>query len=239
MSVFDSIIDWKKRNKLEQLARQEFEQARGTAHAKMLSSSHAQIMNKITKTDQQVSNLENKWRNAYSHYQHNLRRALEEHIVTTRLTEIPGIGPKLQQMIMSQIFRGSLKDLYYAHQLPGVGQSKQFQINAWINKYESLIPKLLEGDFPGKEQFKISTNKEIDTIKKNIEKLRTEKNKLEKKAKTAVDTLNGLCVVNLDDFIHAYLNPNENNPLINHYLQGVFAEWEPMPKWFKEIIEEG
>jgi hypothetical protein len=42
--------------------------------------------------------------------------------------------------------------------------------------------------------------------------------------------------VTVRDFIDALETPNAKPERVNEYIQGAFPEWEPVPSWFREIV---
>jgi hypothetical protein len=47
-----------------------------------------------------------------------------------------------------------------------------------------------------------------------------------------------LSEVTVAHFQQAYRQDKEASEAIDQYLQGAFAEWAPMPSWFKTLISE-
>jgi hypothetical protein len=41
------------------------------------------------------------------------------------------------------------------------------------------------------------------------------------------------------EFRRRLLDPTQRDPGLDHYLTGVYAEWEPVPAWFQETVGEG
>jgi chromosome segregation ATPase len=122
--------------------------------------------------------------------------------------------------------------------VPGIGESKQRDINIWIQKYERRIPQLLEQDYVGKTAIKNRYTTKISQLEDNISELRGRQEILNKKIAKADKEINRLKEVTIADFILAVQSPENTKPAIEHYFQGAFAEWEPMPKWFKDIMRE-
>jgi hypothetical protein len=41
------------------------------------------------------------------------------------------------------------------------------------------------------------------------------------------------------DFRRRLLDPTQTDPSLDHYLTGVYAEWEPVPAWFQDLVSQG
>jgi hypothetical protein len=49
--------------------------------------------------------------------------------------------------------------------------------------------------------------------------------------------IESLAQVTSNAFYRALQSPDNFSEAVEHYLRGVFAEWEPVPDWFREIVE--
>jgi len=110
-----------KRRALMRQARQDYEEARGTAHRHLLQDAlrralESQAENRATRRLQA-----NKLDILQLDHSAALKTRLSEYIIQTRLQQVPGVGQKLKQQIIRSVFRGRLSDLNYAKSVPGVG----------------------------------------------------------------------------------------------------------------------
>jgi bacterioferritin (cytochrome b1) len=236
-SIFDGILESKRKKALERVARQEYEQSRGSAHAQMLRAAREQAEKKRMQILQKQAPLQKEWQRFYEQSQARLIAALR-YIVETRLHEVPGIGSKLQDAIMRSVFHGKLSDLRYASRVSGIGGTKQYAINIWINKYEAQTQELLKKDFPGRSEIIASTSPAIEALRKEVEALEQMRKRLEERIAKIDKLLNEFCFLTEENFIQARINEEKPNPKIENYLRGIFAEWEAVPGWFQELIKE-
>lgn len=226
-----------KQLKLRQQANIDYQQARGTAHKHLLQTAKNNLNQYQNSQKKIVQNANVKIHLLENERDRKLKDALTHHIVHNRLTEISGIGQARSADILRHVYKGELTDLSNAYKLPGIGEQTQAAINQWVRHYQKNFTKLLTQDFPGKRKIEqafqqqtlgeykkiAAANKEIKTLKAPLEKIQTELNWLEK--------------VKPGDFYRKLKNPTAYVPELDHYIRGVFSEWESMPIWFRNILE--
>jgi hypothetical protein len=233
------MIENKKRKTLKEIAKGEFEHARGTYHLKMLKDAQQRFTARIGNTDSEIKRLSVERNNAIELGKTQLRQKLERHLISTRIIEIPGIGNALGSTILHCVYKGNLTDLYHASSYQGIGESKQYGINAWVQKYQNQIPALLQQDFPGKSEIVKQTADKMAGLEVQINQLKAIKYQDESKLNGIVKWIEYLGKVTAEDFIKARVYHLGDFSNIEIYLNGVFPEWEPMPDWFKYIISGG
>jgi hypothetical protein len=212
--------------------------ARGSIHLKHIRNS-LKILNKnITNLDKEKQKLEQDLHKLKQRTSERLLNALSKHIVATRLSEIEGIGPILRDRIILNCFDGTLGSLKKAYRIEGIGAIKIRSISRWLEEVEQEIPQLLKYDFPNKmtiiEECKRDEH-EINEQLRNISERSAPMNEIKKKA---MEEKNRLSVVDSSHFRKSYQLNTEASEMVNQYLIGVFAEWEPMPMWFRILISE-
>ncbi len=227
------------RNSIHKQARLDYENARGTAHLRMLRKAHESLNKKIKDIDIQIRAYQTEIERLQKDCEAQLRIALERHIVYTYLGNVPGIGPKLRDSILSKVFKSRLRDLQMAFRVPGIGETRQREINNWIKTYEQQIPSLMKWDFPGKADIDQKFEATTGSLKKKTQHLTAMKTEFKRKVNLAEGEILRLESIQLQDFKLAFENPRDLNINIENYLKGVFTEWEPVPAWFKEIVAEG
>lgn len=238
VSLVEKIQQLKKRRIIKKIAAQEFEQARGKQHLELLLEAQQILQYKFNDYRNKIRNLEDKRKDIEQTAHRNLQKKLEYHIVTTRIYEIPGIGKTLGSSIVKNIYTNSIKDLRSASWLPGIGESKQHAINRWIRKYEREIPKLIKKDFPGKKALLADAAKKIFLINEEVDNLALQKERIREKLETINPWIGKLSKISREDFINDRIN-QQNNLDANHlFLNGIFGEWEPMPEWFVDVLNE-
>lgn len=236
MSIIETLLEQKKKRVLQKIARHDFEDARGTAHAKLLKESRETKLQELRYVEKQISKYQKERQKIYDQDQKELLRALERHLVFDRLNEVPGIGQKYHHELATQVFRTSITDLRRANQIPGIGENKQYEIDKWISYYQSQIPEMIKKDFPGKAEIVKNSIQIINEIDNFLIKMNSVKKELEEKIKSIDTVLTDLCHVSVNDFINLRLAPEQKNPKVDQYLIGLFPEWEPMPDWFKNLM---
>jgi len=237
-SIIEKIQQLKKNKMLKKMASLEFEQARGRQHLDLLLATQDNLNTKVKDIMKKIRDMEEK-RGEIEQSTHNvLQRKLEYHIVSTRIYEIPGIGKTLGDSIKRQIYQNSINDLRFASRLQGIGESKQYAINRWIRKYELEIPKLMKQDFPGKRELLLVSAKKIYILNEEIGKLQARKESLGKKLETINPWIEKFQAISREDFINARLDNQINNAEIDLFIKGIFGEWETMPDWFKDVLNE-
>lgn len=165
-----------------------------------------------------------------------LTEALVRHLVQTRLSQIPGIGPTLRAKIIRHVFRGRLSDLHSARRLEGIGSQRQYQISRWAHRMEAQLPRLLQEDFPGKSQILNAHREELDERRHQGATTQQWVTKLQELQKQIDAALADLTAVTWHDFLQALVEPGDPPEKIRRHMSGVFAAWEPMPDWFREAL---
>lgn len=222
---------------LRELAKQEYEQARGTAHKRLLHAAKnwleremRRLILKIDSTRRQKDVISQKYKQA-------LEKALVQIIVHEHLQEVPGIGAQRKAQILQHVFRGHLSDLSRAYQLQGVGPQTQEALNAWAASYTRQLPTLLKENFAGRSAIDQQYQPEIEKAEQQLTKLQQQQKIMQTKAARIDQELKWLDAITQKDFYNALKNPEHPSPTLNLYVQGVFGEWEPMPDWFRDAIE--
>lgn len=222
---------------LRELAKQEYEQARGTAHKRLLHAAKnwleremRRLILKIDSTRRQKDVISQKYKQA-------LEKALVQIIVHEHLQEVPGIGAQRKAQILQHVFRGQLSDLSRAYQLQGVGPQTQEALNAWAASYTRQLPTLLKENFAGRSAIDQQYQPEIEKVEQQLTRLLQQQKALHTKEARIDQEIKWLDAISWKDFYNALKNPAYPSPTLNLYVQGVFGEWEPMPDWFRDAIE--
>lgn len=240
MTPFIEKIRSKKRLQLlRKLAQEEFESARGTAHLHLLKSSQLNIQGKLKRVRRDIEVAKGELTLIKSKENGELTFCLEKYLVTNRLKEVPGIGVNLSQAIAHSVFRKDIRDLYNAYSIvPGIGPNKQQTINLWVTNYFYKLPILLIEPFPGKDAIMKKWKQTRKETQIELEHLLTQQKELEGTLSQVAEIISQLQVIREEDFLNALLNPQSTDFRIEYYQRGVFAEWEPIPEWFKKILAE-
>lgn len=224
---------------LKRQAQFDYENARGTAHLRLLTQIRSRLQNMSGRLNAQMSPIKSRLLLLEQNKQASLRMTLERAIATEHLQEAPGIGPSLRQSLLTFAFRNSIKDLRYAqNRVPGIGPSRQATLNWWVDYYEQLIPQLLERDFTGKQQVVQAYEEKSKEPRAQLERLAQQQKGLEERFVVVNEKIHSLETVTVQDFYKALQNPAEANPKLEYYLRGIFAAWEPVPNWLKTLYAE-
>lgn len=239
VTVNTMTLDARRARALERQARLDYLNARGTAHLRMLRTAKANLEKKISQLDAEIASCRANESDLESRRADELRRALETHIVESRFREVPELGPSLRTMVIYQVFRGRLTDLKNAHRVQGIGQTRQAYISQWVDNYVSLLPELVKRDFPAKDRINDSYKREIYPIRYRRRELEAQKTILEELMGRANVEIDRLAQFKPIDFRKSLQDPNSARDGLEDYLRGCFSEWEPIPEWFRQIVEMG
>lgn len=227
------------RARLRAQARLDYHSARGTAHLKMMRDAHEQYTRKYGRCQTALTAAQQQKSSIKSGGDQELQSTLETHILRTRLREIPTIGPALaEQLRLYAEGHGGLQSLSYASRyVTGIGDARQTAIDAWVSNYEKQKAALLAGDFPGKAEVLTRTAAQLAAVEAEITSLTKQEVALTEQLHRLRTEIAALESVSYNDFVRALQGPPAASDALDRYLRGVFPEWEPMPEWFKEIVE--
>lgn len=225
-----------KQIKLRQQARIDYQQARGTAHKNILRTAFHNFEGQQKTCQQTIQNANKEIRRFQAQQHKALEKSLTDYLVEERLREVSGIGAVRQADILRLVYKGKLTDLYDAHQLPGIGEQTQISLNQWIQAYQNKFSDLLQEDFPGKRVINQSYQALIQGQKATIVEMEKKIQALQTKLDRIQMELEWLDSVSVQDFLRALNNPRQAKDDLDRYLQGVFAEWEPVPDWFRALL---
>lgn len=225
---------------LRRHAARQYERARGTAHRRLLEQAQQRRQGDSERLLQRIRMAEREKKRLRQEQQEALERALAAWIVDERLSQARGIGDQLAYEIRQTVFRGRLEDLYRASQeVTGVGPQRQQAINRWIQYYQKQFDDLLERPFPGKTRIKQHYREKIEAEERKIEQMREQLEPIQSSLAELKARLEPLERVSVEDFVAA-LGNNEAGSFaeseVELYVQGVFAEWETPPDWFRRLV---
>lgn len=227
-----------RRNRLASRARRDYRQARGTLHLHQISSSLSILNGRLDSLEQDRKRLTDSLERLDRERAQSLKKALCRHLAETELAQIDGIGPKLRDRILRYSFDGTLRSLCRAYQVRGVGQQKQWGINRWVEKKERELPSLMKGHYPNKKEIIQEHDRKERTLKKKLKDVEAQINSANRIKDLASAEEERLRDVTVAHFRQAYMQDREASEAVDRYLQGAFAEWVPMPSWFKTLISE-
>lgn len=227
----------KQRAALRKQAQFDYEQARGSSHQRILLDARKRIEQEKQKQEGQVKDLQRQLDTANSSHQAELRRALEQHIINTRFVEVDGIGNSLKTRIFDAIHPKSFADLRYAATVPGVGESRMAAIEVWLSQCNQQMPTLLAQSFPGSDAINQRFSSQKNLLQKNREQTQASLTILGQKIAEIDRHLSWLNTVSVQTYAEAAEGKADAQAQVARHTMGVFAEWEPIPTWFKKILD--
>jgi hypothetical protein len=227
----------RRRRKLHAWAEQEYRNSRGTSHLGMLRNSHKVLTEKRNKYQLESSNLNLELIDNNKTEQIECENAIVHDLVMHHLN-IPGIGPSLAQQIQRSVFRGKLEDLRIHKLLMELGQNRQKAITSWVNLQSTRIPELQDSGFPGKLEIQEKYRRKNQLLKDNISSIESEIVRLNILIDIIEKEIKRLDRISIHDFRDAIIDKSIDQSALEHYVTGVFAEWEPMPDWFRDALRE-
>jgi hypothetical protein len=222
--------------RLRRRAKHDFRVARGTQHLRQIDSALPNLQARIQAHEAKIAQLNKDLQNLGQQRNKMLHATLVRYLVENHLSDIRGIGPTLSSRIIHHCFRGRLSDLHTAYRVSGVGSALQSSITAWIRYYEQRLPRLLQGNFPGKERILSDFAAQERQLKERLQQERRGLAGEKELRRQTEDVATRLRAVELGDFRAALKRPTGSVP--SEYLTGVYAPWEPMPEWFGLLLEE-
>jgi hypothetical protein len=225
-----------KHRQLRKLAWQQYEEARGTAHRRLLQTARSRALKERGEVQHALKMSKARQAELICERDRELESALLRHIIGNHLEEVSGIGPSLAYTIRASVFKNSLRDLHQAHAVYGVGQQKQAAISQWVHYYEAELPRLREKEYPGKRAIVTKYQAKIEAQTQLVAQLTVEQSAYDQRIAQITQVAAPLENVTVKDFVTALKNPDSVSEQLELYLRGIFAEWEPIPDWFQEII---
>ena len=218
-------------------ARNDYKTARGTMHARILRKCLSNLWLKIRETENDLEKAVLHERRLINDRKRKLETAATTYLVNLEFTRIPGIGPVLKERVMRLCFDGTLQSLRRAYIVEGIGETKAYAINRWVNQAQVKLPRILRGTFPHKDEI----NKRYDRLDKEIrQRILDIKNhlqgmrELEEKSSSELAKLQK---IRISTFVQSYKGNIEASNAVTNYLLGCFPEWRRVPDWFKILTE--
>lgn len=223
--------------RLTDQARNDYLQARGTAHKELLLLARAALEEELREFQQRKGQIEFQLEALDATLAHQLESTLSRQLIEEHLGEVPGIGDSLQKAILARVFRGSLDDLAHSYWVSGIGDAKQIEINKWILRYKHQLPQLLESAFDGKSELVIAGHAERARLEAQLAETQEALLNNRRLYKEVESHLSSLLVVDEGAYVAVLTGQSPGDEDINRYAAGVFGPWEHMPLWFQEAID--
>ncbi|MCU0520982.1 MAG: hypothetical protein MUF84_09850 [Anaerolineae bacterium] len=219
---------------LRRRARRAHAEARGSLHVPMLREAQGRLEGELQRCSDALGAVEKACARIEAARDEELITALSHHLVLTRLAEVSGIGMKDHADILREVFDRNLEDLRSAHWILGLSEGRQRAINDWILSYRRQFPRLLQEDFPGRNEVLARYRRPLGELEAQIAELRAERDEVQRLRECVGAALARLWPVTADDFAAAMRDPADASAAdaVACYEKGAFALWEPMPDWF-------
>jgi hypothetical protein len=224
--------------RLRNRARHDYRVARGTQHLKQLEGPLSKLERDIKATQREIRTTKRKLQELAGKREDELREALSRYLVTHRLTEVDGIGPRLKQRILMHSFRGNLRDLRYVERVSGVGPARRTAIMRWVRAREREFPRLMKGSFPRKKEVQEKYGAKMAPLERRLSRARTELEEEETLHDSVNAAFDKLRSVRASKFRKALKRTPSDDLVPNWYLEGVYPAWESPPDWFITLLSE-
>jgi hypothetical protein len=217
-------------------ARRDYRQARGTLHRVEIERALAALGRRVEERQSERGRLEATVQADQNAEQQELDRALAEHLVDTRLDDVPGVGRTRVAAIKEGVFRGSLRDLLAADAVPGIGPQTAVAIAAWVQQLEREWDRLRADPFPGRQVIESEHATRRRTLldqKAAVERELAALDVTRAAAQTALDRLKSVTAAT---FRRALATPIGGQEELRSYLLGVFPPWGKPPRWYLDLL---
>jgi hypothetical protein len=224
-------------------ARHDYRAARGTQHLLQLRAAVSALRDALRSRQGRIEDLEQQLARLQTQRSQELHRALSEQLVHQRLTEVRGIGTTLSQRIIRHCFRGSLRDLQMAYRVEGIGPALQSALSAWVAERQAEFPTLLARDFAGKGGIEAKYAEPEASLGQQLQEERAAHKReslLYDRAQAAIARLQRVRLAHFRRALRrrqAWRRSDRESPVPASYLKGIYRPWEPMPDWFRGLLD--
>ncbi|MCE7980298.1 MAG: hypothetical protein DYG89_03835 [Caldilinea sp. CFX5] len=226
------------RKAITQQAMAGYKTTRGYAHRLLLAEAIQKVATRLTQAQKEYAEAEAVLPRLERQQQAELQAALEWHLLQTKMSDISGIGEALQQRILSQTQARRLTDLERASTVNGVGEARMNSIRGWIKHYQAQLPRLMTTSFPGRAAINKKFTTQIESARVNLQAKAQMVERLKQQRAQIEEKLAPLQPITQEHFIRAAFGAESDQLVVEQFQRGLFAEWEPMPTWFKTLLKE-
>ncbi len=218
--------------------RKEYLATRGTQHLTMMKSTLPNLQKRIKQLKSKITQQQAELDQILGKQQSDFEQYLGQQIVEKKLINVPGIGNSLRDDIITYCFDGTISSLLEANRLSGIGPEKYFNIRVFVDEVELDISKKVTTRFSGRANIEAKYETRIKTLQNIVRKLSSELRPLEKLYTIANDEKSKLETINVMDFVKASKGNSDSSRRVTEFINGVFAEWDKMPDWFRTLVGE-
>ena len=218
--------------------RKEYLSTRGAHHLSIIKSALPNLEHKKKQLKSKITQKQSVLDQILFKQQSDFEQHLAEQIVEKKLINVPGIGKILRDDIITYCFDGTVSSLLEANRLRGIGPEKYLNIYVFADDVELDISKKITTRFPGRANIEAKYETRIKTLRNIISKLSSELRPLEKLYATANDEKLKLGTIKVMDFVKASKGDSNSSQQVTKFINGVFAEWDKIPDWFRTLVSK-
>jgi hypothetical protein len=213
----------------------DYRNARGTKHVKFLQGTYTTLNKKKAEITTLINDLEVYVKMLEIRRQRELEIAASQFLVQNELTKVVGIGETLKQRIMMESFDDTLTSLNKVEHIQGIGLEKALAIRRWVKKAIPRLPKILQEEFQGKQRIVRKFNKALhESTQQKTSHIR-DLQQVEELLSKIDHEVRWLTCINPSTFRRALKGDISAANQVSHYMQGIYPEWEEMPKWLTNL----
>ena len=214
-------------------AHRDYRRARGTVHKEEIERFTVALDRRLAEERSAIARLERDLDEGARTESAELDQALAAHLVRTRLDDVPGVGRTRVKAITKMVFRGHLRNLLQADEVPGIGPQTAQAIGAWVTAMEADWPRLRSENFAGKDEIVLRHARRRADGDRERALLTRRLAELEAIAESAGSELRRLRRVTPGTFRRSLRSPKGADvSTLRAYMLGAFPPWEPPPPWF-------
>ena len=224
---------------LRRQAQHDFGTAPGAVHLRMMRQAHTAYAQRQRQIRRRLATADKRRARLAGARERELQVALEDVILRSGLAQIPGIGAGLRSdLYRFARHRGGLAALHHAAaHVGGIGPVRQAAINGWLAQINANMSAYLAEDFPGKDAILTRYAGELPALESEVAQLTAEDREITPRLERLQAAMGPLQQVKPGTLYAAMRHPEPYTEDVAVYLRGVYAEWEPAPDWFTEVVE--
>jgi hypothetical protein len=228
---------------LRRRALHDYRAARGTQHLLQLLAAVSVLRDTLRDRQDRIDDLEQQLARLRTRRALELHQALTEQLVHQRLIEVKGIGTALSQLVILYCFRGRLNDLHTATRVEGIGPALQTAISAWVVERQAEFPGLLVRGFAGKQRIEAKYAELEASLARQLKGERVtlkRSGQLYDTARAEIARLQRVRLAHVRKALRrrsTLRRSDRGSPVPAWYLKGVYPPWEPMPDWFRTLLD--
>ena len=221
---------------LLKIAEKDYLTTRGYQHLLSLQKMHSKLKIAMQKQDAIISESQAQLSAIRQQEEAELYRQYADRMVRRMESEIPRIGSNLAESIRSICYRGHLEDLNRAQYcVRGIGEQRQYQINAWVNNKINQYPIFIQNNPELKQEIEQERSSQKRMFHDRVSSASEIQKDLVKQNKIVMKEISDLTNISKLDFQLAQTDKKSIVP--NKMINGIYAPWEKAPTWYTKLIQ--